>query len=336
MNKRILSGIQPTGNLHLGNYLGALKNWVDMQHTSESLFCVVDLHALTMPQDPEKLKAHILDTAIMYVAAGIDPEKSTIFVQSMVPAHTELSWLLSCQTPLGWLNRMTQFKDKTGTNQDKQILGLFAYPDLMAADILAYQATHVPVGEDQKQHLELARDIAQLMNRTVKEGLFTVPEPQILGHATRVMSLKDGTSKMSKSDPSDNARINMLDDNDTLIRKLKKAKTDTAPFPETIKACANRPEVENLIGIYAALSNKAPEDICHNYGGKNFSDFKTDLGDLLVESIGPIRDKFIDIKSSPQAIKALLNTGAEKANTLAEQTMKDVKTALGLPLKYKN
>ncbi|UNM05919.1 MAG: tryptophan--tRNA ligase [Holosporaceae bacterium] len=335
MKKRILSGIQPTGNLHLGNYLGALKNWVHMQNDAEALFCVVDLHALTVPQNPEKLKQHIIDTAMMYVAVGIDPEKSTIFVQSMVPAHAELSWLLSCQAPLGWLNRMTQFKDKAGAQQDKQRLGLYAYPVLMAADILTYQATHVPVGEDQKQHLELARDLAQLMNRAFKDGLLTVPEPQIMGAGTRVMSLKDGTNKMSKSDPSDNARINMLDDDDVIARKIKKATTDTDPFPDTFSACGKRPHVENLISIFAALKDISPQKVCDTYGGANFSGFKDDLADATIQAIGPIRDRFKDLKASPKKMKDILNLGAEKANKLSQETLSDVKRAMGLPVTYR-
>ena len=332
MNQRILSGIQPTGNLHLGNYLGALKNWVTLQHRAESFFCVVDLHALTMPQDPEQLRQHITDTAIAYIAAGVDPEKSTIFVQSMVPAHAELGWLLSCHTPLGWLNRMTQYKDKAGENQEKQKLGLYAYPVLMAADILVYRPTHVPVGQDQKQHLELARDLAQLMNRTYKTNLFVVPEPQILGPATRVMSLKDGTKKMSKSDPAEGSRINLLDDQDTIYKKIKKATTDTSPFPDSAKGLEGRPEVENLIQIYAALTNRQPQDVCTQYGGKNFSEFKEDLAQACVTTLGPIRDKFLEIKHSPQKVQDILQTGAEKANRVAIKTLGEVKQALGLPL----
>lgn len=331
-SKRILSGIQPTGNLHLGNYLGALKNWVALQYTAESFFCVVDLHALTMPQDPRQLRQHIQDTAIAYIAAGVDPEKSTIFVQSMVPAHAELCWLLACHTPLGWLNRMTQYKDKAGENQDKQKLGLYAYPVLMAADILVYRPTHVPVGEDQKQHLELARDLAQLMNRTYKAELFVVPEPQILGPATRVMSLKDGKKKMSKSDPAENSRINLLDDRDTIYKKIKKATTDTSPFPHSAKGLEERPEVENLIQIYAALTDRQAQDVCTQYGGKNFSEFKEDLAQVCVQALGPIRDKFLEIKNSPQKVHDILQAGAEKANETANKTLNEVKQALGVPI----
>jgi len=332
MNKRILSGIQPTGTLQLGNYLGALKNWVALQHQAESLFCVVDLHALTTPQDPKALKEAILDTAIYYIAAGIDPTKSTVFVQSMVPAHSELSWLLSCHTPLGWLNRMTQYKDKAGSNLEKQRLGLYAYPVLMAADILVYQATHVPVGEDQKQHLELARDLAQLMNRAYKKDLFIAPEPQILGTATRVMSLKDGTSKMSKSDPAEGSRINLLDDADTIARKFKKAKTDTDPFPDSIKGLEKRPEVLNLINIYAAFKEMDPQKVCDQYAGKNFSEFKTDLAEVCVAGLGPVRDRFLDLKNSPEKMTDILEEGAEKANAIANKTLVNVKRTLGLPV----
>jgi tryptophanyl-tRNA synthetase len=332
MTKRILSGIQPTANLHLGNYLGALKNWVSLQHTAESFFCVVNLHALTVAQDPIKLKEYTIDTAITYIAAGVDPQKSTIFIQSMVPAHSELCWLLSCQTPLGWLNRMTQYKDKAGESQEKQKLGLYAYPVLMAADILVYQATHVPVGEDQKQHLELARDLAQLMNRSCKKDLFTVPDPQILGPATRVMSLKDGNKKMSKSDPAEGSRINLLDDQETIYKKIKKATTDTSPFPESAKHLEERPEVENLIQIYAALKDTNPQAVCDQYGGRNFSEFKEDLAHICVAALRPLRDKFLEIKHSPQKVQNILEEGAEKANRVANQTLSDVKRALGLPV----
>lgn len=330
--RRILSGIQPNQYLHLGNYLGALKNWVGLQHYAESFFCVVDLHALTVAQDPAELREHIINTAITYIAAGIDPEKSAIFVQSMVPAHSELTWLLSCHTPLGWLNRMTQYKDKAGANQEKQKLGLYAYPVLMAADILVYQATHVPVGDDQKQHLELARDLAQLMNRTYKDDLFTVPDVQIMGAATRVMSLKDGRKKMSKSDPAEGSRINLLDDPETIFRKIKKATTDTSPFPHSAEHLKERPEVENLIRIYAALKDQSPQDVCDYYGGKNFSEFKEDLAQACEDTLGPLRERFLEIKHSPQKVRAILEVGAEKANAVANKTLAEVKEALGLPV----
>lgn len=332
MTKRILSGIQPTAHLHLGNYLGALRNWVTLQHQAESFFCVVDLHAITVPQDPVQLKEHIIDTAITYIAAGIDPKKSTIFVQSMVPAHSELCWLLACHTPLGWLNRMTQYKDKAGSQQDKQKLGLYAYPVLMAADILTYGATHVPVGEDQKQHLELARDLAQLMNRTYKQELLIAPEPQILGPATRVMSLKDGLKKMSKSDPAEGSRLNLLDDQDTIYKKIKKATTDTGSFPASVDALEGRAEVENLIHIYAALKNIAPQAVCDVYAGKNFSEFKESLAHVCDTVLSPIREKFFEIKSSPHHVHAILEEGASKANQVANGILRDVKKAMGLPV----
>src|SRR5271156_4767789 len=264
---RIFSGIQPTGNLHLGNYLGAIRNWVELQHGFECIFCIVDLHALTQPQDPAELRASTREVTAAYIAAGIDPEHCTIFNQSMVSAHTELAWLLGCLTPLGWLNRMTQFKEKAGKHRDMAGLGLFAYPVLMAADILAYKATHVPVGEDQKQHLELARDIAGAFNRRYGVDFFPLPEPQILGEATRVMSLRDGTKKMSKSDESDYSRINLTDDADTIALKIRKAKTDTDPLPDTLAALEKRPEADNLVTIYAALSDSTREKVLKEYAG---------------------------------------------------------------------
>src|SRR5579862_8680639 len=256
---RIFSGVQPTGNLHLGNYLGAIRNWVALQSDFECIFCIVDLHALTLPQDPEELRAATREVAATYIAAGIDPERCIIFNQSMVGAHTQLAWLLGCLTPLGWLNRMTQFKEKAGKQRDLAGLGLYAYPVLMAADILGYKATHVPVGEDQKQHLELARDIAGAFNRRYECDFFPLPEPQIFGAATRVMSLRDGTKKMSKSDLSDMSRINMTDTPELIAQKIRKAKTDPETLPETIAALEARPEADNLIGIYAALTDGSRE-----------------------------------------------------------------------------
>src|SRR5438445_7354861 len=255
---RIFSGIQPTGNLHLGNYLGAIRNWVAMQHDYECIFCIVDLHALTLPQNPAELIGSTREVTAAYIAAGIDPERGIIFNQSMVSAHVELAWLLGCLTPLGWLNRMTQFKEKAGKNRDMAGLGLYAYPVLMAADILVYKATHVPVGEDQKQHLELARDIAGAFNRRYERDFFPLPEPQIFGAATRVMSLRDGTKKMSKSDTSDYSRINMTDDADTIRQKIRKAKTDPHPMPSTVAEVETRPEAANLLGINAAPADKSP------------------------------------------------------------------------------
>src|SRR4051794_20816064 len=277
---RIFSGIQPTGNLHLGNYLGAIRNWVALQHDYECIFCIVDLHALTQPQDPAELRHSTREVTAAYIAAGIDPERCTIFNQSMVSAHTELGWILGCLTPLGWLYRMTQFKEKAGKQRDNAGLGLYAYPVLMAADILLYKATHVPVGEDQKQHLELARDIAGAFNRRYGVEFFPLPEPQILGAATRVMSLRDGTKKMSKSDASDYSRINMTDDADTVALKVQKAKTDPEPLPDTVAALETRPEADNLLGIFAALAGISLEQAVARFAGQPFSGFKRELSDL--------------------------------------------------------
>jgi tryptophanyl-tRNA synthetase len=327
--KRILSGMQPTGNLHLGNYLGALKNWVSLQYDYESFFFMPDLHALTVHPDPVQLKRHIIEGAAWYLAAGIDPAKSTLFVQSAVPAHTELMWILSCSTPMGWLNRMTQFKEKAGSKQENANLGLFVYPVLMAADILIYKVTHVPVGEDQKQHLEITREIAQAFNRRYGE-IFVVPEPQIFGTATRVMGLKDGTKKMSKSDPAEGSRINLLDDPDTITKKIKKATTDTSSFPETIEKAEGRPEVRNLINIYSALSGEALQNVCHRFGGKNFSEFKQELATISIESLSPIRERFLMLMKSPDHVEKILKEGAEKAKNLADSTLKDVKKSVGI------
>src|ERR1700739_4151033 len=280
---RIFSGIQPTGNLHLGNYLGAIRNWVALQNDYECIFCIVDLHALTLPQDPAEVRASTREVAAAYVAAGIDPERCIIFNQSMVSAHTELAWLLACLTPLGWLNRMTQFKEKAGRDREMAGLGLYGYPVLMAADILLYKATHVPVGEDQKQHLELSRDIAGAFNRRYEREFFPLPEPMIFGAATRVMSLRDGTKKMSKSDTSDYSRINMTDDAETIALKIRKAKTDPLPLPESVKDAEARPEADNLLGIYAALADISREQAVERWAGKNFSEFKASLAELSSE-----------------------------------------------------
>src|SRR5690242_10247709 len=271
---RIFSGIQPTGNLHLGNYLGAIRNWVVLQHDYECIFCIVDLHALTQPQDPDELRASTREVTAAYIAAGVDPHSCIIFNQSIVSAHTELAWRLGCLTPLGWLNRMTQFKEKAGKDREMAGLGLYAYPVLMAADILAYKATHVPVGEDQKQHLELARDIAGAFNRRYECDFFPLPEPQIFGTATRVMSLRDGTKKMSKSDASDYSRINMTDAADTIAQKIRRAKTGPEPLPYTIADLEKRPEADNLVGIYAALTDTSRDAALGCFAGQNFSTFK--------------------------------------------------------------
>src|SRR3954469_24377294 len=285
---RIFSGIQPTGNLHLGNYLGAIRNWVALQHDYECIFCIVDLHALTLPQNPDELRQATREVTAAYIAAGIDPERAIIFNQAMVPAHSELAWLLGCMTPLGWLNRMTQFKEKAGKQRDNAGLGLYAYPVLMAADILAYKATHVPVGEDQKQHLELARDIAGAFNRRFGRDFFPLPEPQIFGAATRVMSLRDGTKKMSKSDTSDYSRINMTDDADAVALKIRRAKTDPEPLPGDTADLEARPEADNLVGIYAALTDATREAALARFAGQNFSTFKETLSEVAVDVLGRI------------------------------------------------
>ena len=327
---RILSGIQPTGNLHLGNYLGALKNWVRLQAEYECLFCIVDLHAITVPQDPAALRASTREVAATYIAAGIDAEKTTIFNQSTVSAHAELGWILTCLTPLGWLNRMTQFKDKAGKNKDSVGLGLYSYPVLMAADILIYQATHVPVGEDQKQHLELARDLAQLFNRQFGADYFPLPEPQIMGAATRVMSLRDGSKKMSKSDASDYSRINMTDDADTIALKIRKAKTDPLPLPDSIEAAKTRPEAENLLSIYAALTDVSLADTIAQFAGGEFSRFKETLAEVAVAKLAPIAEGRARILADVGALDAILRRGAERANAIAQPNLAAIKDLVGL------
>src|SRR5919109_1884773 len=302
---RIFSGIQPTGNLHLGNYLGAIRNWVSLQTEFECIFCIVDLHALTQPQDPAELSASTREVTAAYIAAGIDAERCTIFNQSMVPAHTELAWLLGCLTPLGWLNRMTQFKEKAGKHREEAGLGLYAYPVLMAADILLYKATHVPVGEDQKQHVELARDIAGAFNRRYERDFFPLPEPQIFGEATRVMSLRDGTKKMSKSDTSDYSRINMTDDADAIALKIRRAKTDPEPLPHTIAALEKRPEADNLVSIYAALSDMSREAALARFAGQNFSVFKDALSALAVDVLGRIGGEMRRLVADPGYIDSV-------------------------------
>jgi tryptophanyl-tRNA synthetase len=327
---RIFSGVQPTGNLHLGNYLGAIRNWVRLQRDFDCIFCIVDLHALTLPQDPAQLRAQTREVTAAYIAAGIDPERCIIFNQSRIPAHSELAWLLGCLTPLGWLNRMTQFKEKAGKERDNAGLGLYAYPVLMAADILLYKATHVPVGEDQKQHLELARDIAGAFNRRFGVEFFPLPEPQIFGAATRVMSLRDGTKKMSKSDGSDYSRINMTDDAETIALKIRKAKTDPQPLPETIAAAEARPEADNLLGIYAALANMSRADAVRRYAGKNFSDFKRDLADLSAEVLGKIGGEMRRLVADEGYIDGVLRRGAERAQAIAGPVLRDVFDIMGL------
>ena len=333
MSKRILSCMQPTNRLQLGNYLGALRNWVKLQDegSNECLYGVVNLHAITIPHDPQALKNATRETAAAYIAAGVDPKKSYIFAQSAVPAHCQLSWLFTSQTPMGWLNRMTQFKEKAGKNKEKASAGLYTYPILMAADILVYKATHVPVGDDQKQHLELARDIASSFNQKYAGGeeFFPLPEPVIMGPATRVMSLRDGTQKMSKSAESDMTRINLTDDADTIANKIKKAKTDAHPVPSNDKEGEGRPEAMNLIGIYAALSDKSKEDVMAEFGGQQFSALKTALSDLAVAKLSPLTSRMSELMADPTEIDQILAAGAEKANELAKPTLEETMKLMG-------
>ena len=327
---RVVSGIQPTGNLHLGNYLGAIKNWVKMQDEGECLFFLADLHAITVFNDPAELSANTREMAAALIAAGIDPDKAILFNQARVPGHAELAWMLFCTARIGWLNRMTQFKEKSGKNREGASIGLYAYPVLQAADVLIYQATHVPVGDDQKQHLELARDIAAKFNSDYDVELFNLPEPYISGPAARVMSLRDGSAKMSKSDPSDMSRINMTDDDDTIVQKIRKAKTDAEPLPDNLSALEGRPEARNLINIYAATSDVMPQAVLDQYVGQGFGAFKPALTDLLVETLRPIRERFVALKSDSSAIDLLLATGATRAGELSRPTVEAAYSALGL------
>ena len=332
MGKKIFSGVQPTGNLHLGNYIGAIKNFVDLQNEegNECIYCVVDLHAITTKQDPKILKNNIRETTAAFLASGIDPKKSIIFNQSLVSAHSEGSWVLGCVARMGWLNRMTQFKDKAGKNKEKVSVGLFSYPTLMAADILIYLATHVPVGEDQKQHLELSRDIAQKFNLDFNAPNFLrVPEPLIQKNFSRIMSLKDGTKKMSKSDPSDLSRINLTDSKDQIINKIKKAKTDTDPLPKDDKNLNKRPEVENLLGINSSLNKQSIKDSINEFSGKNFSYFKEKLAELVVEKISPISLEINKLQKDNNFIDNVLKEGGEKANSFAAKKVKEMKKILG-------
>jgi len=320
--------MQPTGNLHLGNYLGALKNWVKLQDEYECFYCVVDLHAITLPQDPEELKKATREVACAYIASGIDITKSNLTVQSTLPAHSELSWILGTRTPLGWLNRMTQFKEKAGKDRDLQLLGLFSYPVLMAADILIYKTDCVPVGEDQKQHLELTRDIALSFNNTYGD-YFPVPEPLILGEATRVMSLRDGTKKMSKSDVSEYSRINMTDDADTIALKIRKAKTDPEPLPETVEDLKDRPEAENLVTIYGALNDSTSAEVLTTHGGTQFSSFKKELTEMAVSKLGPINTRMHELMEDPAEIDEILKKGAQKANEITQKNLREIKDIVG-------
>ena len=332
MGKKIFSGVQPTGNLHLGNYIGAIKNFVDLQNQegNECVYCVVDLHAITLKQDPKILKDNIRETTATFLASGIDPKKSIIFNQSLVPAHAEGSWILGCVARMGWLNRMTQFKEKAGKDKEKASVGLYIYPVLMTADILLYDATHVPVGEDQKQHLELSRDIAQKFNLDFNAPNFLrVPEPLIQKNFSRIMSLKDGTKKMSKSDPSDLSRINLTDTKDQIVNKIKKAKTDTERLPDDDRNLSQRPEVENLLGIYSSLSNQSLKNSINEFSGKNFSEFKEKLVDLVVEKISPISIEINKLQKDNNHIDTVLKEGGKRANVIASKKVEEMKKIVG-------
>ena len=315
---RIFSGVQPTGNLHLGNYLGAIRNFVTLQNDYESIFCVVDMHAITVWQNPEELRRHTREVTAAYLAAGIDPKQSIIFNQSQVAAHAELAWIFNCVARLGWLDRMTQFKEKSGKHKERASVGLYTYPVLQAADILLYKATHVPVGEDQKQHLELTRDIAGKFNNDyAAPGFFPLPEPLIQGPGARIMSLRDGTAKMSKSDPSDLSRINLLDDADAIAAKIRKAKTDPEPLPEDTEGLKDRPEAKNLVNIYAALASEAPETVLERFAGHGFGAFKPALAELAVAVLSPITTEMKRLMADPAEIDRTLGQGAERADAIA-------------------
>jgi tryptophanyl-tRNA synthetase len=332
MVKKIFSGVQPSGNLHLGNYLGAIKNFVELQNQPETncIFCVVDLHAITVKQEPKELKRNIRETVAIFIASGIDPNQSIIFNQSSVSAHAEGAWILSCVSRMGWLNRMTQFKEKAGKDKEKASIGLYAYPVLMAADILLYDATHVPVGEDQKQHLELCRDIAQKFNNDFNAPDFLkTPEPLIQKQFSRIMSLKDGIKKMSKSDPSDLSRINLTDTKDQIINKIKKAKTDPKLMPSVQENLDKRPEVENLLGIYSSLSNQALDVSKKEFDGKNFSEFKDKLSNLLVEKIDPISKEIKKLLNDEKYLDNILFEGSQKADEIASVKIKEIKQLIG-------
>ncbi|MDA7703246.1 tryptophan--tRNA ligase [Candidatus Pelagibacter sp.] len=332
MSKKIFSGVQPTGNLHLGNYLGAIKNFVELQNEKENecIFCVVDLHAITVKQDPKELKKNIRETVATFIACGIDPAQSIIFNQSMVSAHSEAAWILSCVSRMGWLNRMTQFKEKAGKDKEKASIGLYSYPVLMAADILLYDATHVPVGNDQKQHLELCRDIAQKFNNDFDAiDFLKTPEPLIQKQFSRIMSLKDGIKKMSKSDPSDLSRINLTDDKDQIINKIKKAKTDPLPLPGVIDSLTERPEAENLLGIYSSLKNQNLEKSLIELNGKNFSEFKEQLSEILIERIIPISQEIKKLLEDIDFLDSVLLEGSDKADKIASKKIKKMKELVG-------
>jgi tryptophanyl-tRNA synthetase len=328
--KRILSGIQASGSLHLGNYLGALKRFNALQSEAETFLFVADMHAITVWQEPAKLAAQTREIAAAYLASGLDPAKAAIFPQSAVPAHAELAWIFNCTARLGWLDRMTQFKEKTGSHKERASVGLYTYPVLQAADILVYKATHVPVGEDQKQHLELTRDIAQKFNNDFDAaGFFPLPEPVIQGPATRVMSLRDGSAKMSKSDPSDNSRINLMDDAASIASKIKKAKTDPEPLPDTLEALKARPEADNLVGVYAALSDRTKAEVLAEFAGQGFGAFKPKLADLAVAVLEPVGDAMRRLMADPVEIDRVLKAGAEKARAVADPIVEETKRKVG-------
>ena len=329
--KLVFSGVQPTGNLHLGNYLGALKNFVSLQKEMKCIYCVVDLHAITVFQEPQNLHDNVLETAASFLATGLDPEKSIIFNQSSVSGHSELAWILNCVSRIGWLNRMTQFKDKAGSDKEKASVGLYIYPNLMAADILLYKATHVPVGADQKQHLELSRDIAQKFNKDFKcENFFPLPEPLIPKNISRVMSLRDGTKKMSKSEESDYSRINLKDSADEINKKIKKAKSDSEPIPSNIKFLQKKPEALNLLTIYSELAKKSLETIISEMAGKEYSFLKSELTDMLINEITPVGKEIQKLLKDKSHLKKILNKGTEKANILAEENLKNIREKVGL------
>jgi tryptophanyl-tRNA synthetase len=327
---RIFSGVQPTGNLHLGNYLGAIRNFVGLQQDYECIYCVVDLHAITVRQDPKELVNNTREVTAAFLAAGIDPKGSIIFNQSQVAAHAQLAWIFNCVARLGWLNRMTQFKEKAGKHRENASVGLYAYPNLMAADIMAYRATHVPVGEDQKQHLELTRDIAQKFNSDFGVEFFPLVEPLIFGEATRVMSLRDGSKKMSKSDPSDQSRITFTDTADEISKKIRRAKTDPEPLPSDIDGLEGRPEASNLVGIYAALAGVTSNDVIQEFGGRGFGDFKPALADLAIDKLAPISDEMRKLMADPAHIDSILADGAVRARAMTDPILREINEIVGL------
>ena len=329
--KLVFSGVQPTGNLHLGNYLGALKNFVSLQNEMECIYCVVDLHAITTFQQPNELQNNVLETVASFLATGLSPDKSIIFNQSSVPGHTELAWILNCVSRIGWLNRMTQFKDKAGSDKEKASVGLYIYPNLMAADILLYKATHVPVGADQKQHLELSRDIAQKFNNDFNcKDFFPVPEPLIPKKVSRVMSLRDGTKKMSKSEESDFSRINLKDSADEIIKKIKKAKSDSEPIPDNLKNLEKKPEALNLLNIYSEITKKSLEVVLNEVSGKDYSFLKTKLSEILINEITPIGKEIEKLLKDRAYLTQILKKGKEKANIIAEENLKNIREKVGL------